>query len=204
MHYITKNFDFCYGHRVWTQQLDAGLSCNQPCKCRHLHGHQGQITIELGANKLDSGMVTDFHHLNWFKQWLDDHFDHKMIMDVNDPFLRTMIEDLWPMYGCDPTVDDKTMQPYWISDYCEGFTVDGFHYPNTKLMTSGRCEPATREFLEGLVLVEFVPTSENLAEFFFKRVQHVLQAKKHVVNPTMFLQQIIFKETPKTSATFSV
>ena len=91
---ITKHFDFCYGHRVHTQELDAELSCNSPCKCRHLHGHQGKLEISLSANRLNNGMVTDFHHLNWVKPWIDQYFDHKMILDKKDPYLKSLLKGI--------------------------------------------------------------------------------------------------------------
>ena len=36
-HTIDKQIDFCFGHRVWTQNLDAKFSIDDLCKCRHLH-----------------------------------------------------------------------------------------------------------------------------------------------------------------------
>ncbi len=35
---ISKEFDFCYGHRVWSQQLDSEFSLTGCLACRHLHG----------------------------------------------------------------------------------------------------------------------------------------------------------------------
>lgn len=90
MYKIAKQFDFCYGHRVWSQSLNPIFSLDSCLKCRHLHGHQGTINIFLEAEELKEGMVTDFKHLNWFKKWLDDTLDHKFIMDINDPALGSL------------------------------------------------------------------------------------------------------------------
>ena len=69
---IKKSFQFEYGHRVWTQSLQKDISCDTELKCRFLHGHHGVEEVTLSSNTLDSaGMVTDFKHLNWFKQFLD-------------------------------------------------------------------------------------------------------------------------------------
>ena len=47
---IVKAIDFCYGHRL----------LNYEGKCRHLHGHNGLLEVELYSKTLDSkGMVMD-------------------------------------------------------------------------------------------------------------------------------------------------
>ena len=92
MHWkISKEFEFCYGHRVWSQTLNTEFSLDGCLKCRHLHGHQGKILVYLEASELKDGMVTDFKHLNWFKQFLDDTLDHKFILDINDPLFSTLL-----------------------------------------------------------------------------------------------------------------
>ena len=88
---ISKEFDFCYGHRVWSQELNVDFSMDPCLKCRHLHGHQGKVIVYLESNNLKNGMVTDFKHLNWFKHFLDDVLDHKFIIDINDPLFETLL-----------------------------------------------------------------------------------------------------------------
>jgi 6-pyruvoyltetrahydropterin/6-carboxytetrahydropterin synthase len=94
---IDKSFSFCYGHRVHNQSLNTKFTENNDgcLACRHLHGHEGLIKVfleedyspEAGeiSNIEKTGMVTDFKHLGWFKNFLDDVLDHKMILDINDP-----------------------------------------------------------------------------------------------------------------------
>ena len=91
---IDKSFDYCYGHRVWSQTLDPKYSLDSCLACRHLHGHQGKVKLFLGANNLKHGMVTDFKHTNIFKKWLDDTLDHKFIIDMNDPLFEDLAGDL--------------------------------------------------------------------------------------------------------------
>ena len=67
-HIIDKTFEFCYGHRVWTQVLNGEYADNLKCACRHLHGHEGKVQVFLTANDLnESGMITDFRHLECLK-----------------------------------------------------------------------------------------------------------------------------------------
>ena len=88
---ISKQFDFCYGHRVWSQELNTEFSLDNCLMCRHLHGHQGKVLVHMESEKLQNGMVTDFKHLNWFKKFLDDTVDHKFIIDINDPLFSTLL-----------------------------------------------------------------------------------------------------------------
>lgn len=200
MHNITKDFDFCYGHRVWTQKLNAELSVNQPCKCRHLHGHQGKITIKLEAETLENGMVTDFHHLNWFKVWLDDFFDHKMILDFKDPLLIDLLHNV---YG---SVDDPRC---WSTHHHLLEPEAQFYTPNMNTLRNNTGEfpkPIAQhqlEFLEGLCVVNFIPTSENLSRFFFIHVEEEVRRLQEAFGFHVMARSVTFQETPKTSATFS-
>ena len=48
---VSREIDFCYGHRLLHYQG----------KCRHLHGHNGKVMITFEAGALDDrGMVLDF------------------------------------------------------------------------------------------------------------------------------------------------
>ncbi len=90
MYRVTKCIDFCYGHRL----------TNYTGKCRHLHGHNGRVEIELSGDALDDrGMLTDFGDIKrLMKQWIDDNLDHRMILKEGDPaleFIRTQNEPVY-------------------------------------------------------------------------------------------------------------
>ena len=147
---ISKQFDFCYGHRVWSQELNVDYALDDCLMCRHLHGHQGKILVHMESDTLQNGMVTDFKHLNWFKKFLDDTIDHKFIIDINDPLYSTLL----PFYK-----DKKNLhtmpQNYQIPD-----------------LTLIKNEPlCVQEMYEGFIIVDFVPTSENLSAWLLKIVQ---------------------------------
>ncbi len=167
---ISKAFDFCYGHRVWSQELNADFSLDPCLKCRHLHGHQGKVIIYLEANELKNGMVTDFKHLNWFKAFLDDVLDHKFIIDINDPLFSTLL----PHYSKEELILQN-----------EGhFCVD---------LSKLQKEPThIIEMYEGYVIVDFVPTSENLSAWFLT----IAQEKMKQLN--IKVSQVEFAETPKS------
>ncbi len=169
---ISKSFDFCYGHRVWSQELNPDFSLDPCLKCRHLHGHQGNIIIYLEATKLQNGMVTDFKHLNWFKAFLDNVLDHKFILDINDPLFETLL----PHYKKSELIEFP--QGY--------FTVD---------LTKIEEEPShIKELYEGYILVDFVPTSENLSAWFLQIAQ------KKMSDLGIKVVSVEFAETPKSKS----
>ena len=175
MHWkISKEFDFCYGHRVWSQILNTEFSLDGCLKCRHLHGHQGKILVYLEAQELNNGMVTDFKHLNWFKQFLDDTLDHKFILDINDPLFSTLLPHI---------------NKYDLIKFEEGYLLPDLN----KLKDE---ESHIIELYEGYVIVDFVPTSENLSAWFLKIVQNKMKKINIKVSHVEFL------ETPKSKSTF--
>ena len=83
-HYSTKR----YGHNI-------GLSAcfrqpNAHSHCRYLHGYSLAFTFTFGAHDLDEkNWVVDFGGLKKLKSWLELTFDHKVVLDKNDPHLDT-------------------------------------------------------------------------------------------------------------------
>lgn len=171
---ISKQFDFCYGHRVWTQVLNSEYSLDTQCACRHLHGHQGLIKVFLDGEVLERGMVTDFKHLNWFKKWLDDTLDHKFIIDMNDPLREVM----FPL-SFNSEVKDKLSNCRIVQKQV---------YQNSP--------QHIQELYEGLVLVDFIPTSENLSSW----IASIIEKKMEPLG--VKVSKVEFYETPKSCSTF--
>jgi 6-pyruvoyltetrahydropterin/6-carboxytetrahydropterin synthase len=99
MYSVTKSIDFCYGHRLL--EYDG--------VCRHPHGHNGQVEIEVRNGRLDSrNMVCDFSDIKRIvKGWIDQAFDHKMLLRHDDPLVK-ILQDLGePVFICEsnPTAE---------------------------------------------------------------------------------------------------
>lgn len=80
---VERYHDISMGHRVVGHEN----------KCRHLHGHNYRIYFTCTADRLDSlGRVIDFGIIKLLLcQWLEDHWDHKMMLWSEDP-LRPELE----------------------------------------------------------------------------------------------------------------
>ena len=197
---IDKQFSFCYGHRVWSQQLygdycESGDAC---CKCRHLHGHEGLVHVFLEADNLERGMVTDFKHLGWLKNFLDDNLDHKFIVDTHDPWFANIVGgslDFTPEgVKFRPTLPLNTTDEKYLP-------VNMVYVPGTELRAGYVIDASSlsgpeQEVLEGFFFVDFVPTSENFSKWVFECVD----AKISLINVNT--AQIDWFETPKSRSSY--
>ena len=170
---IDKSFDYCYGHRVWSQTLDPKYSLDSCLACRHLHGHQGKVKLFLGANNLKHGMVTDFKHTNIFKKWLDNTLDHKFIIDMNDPLFEDLAGDLCLSEKNKRTFDDlmvtvNTEYNFAIPDLEQLMALNVWD----KLRDDQK--QAIFEKYEGIIIVDFIPTSENICKFIYEVANKML------------------------------
>lgn len=196
---IDKSFSFCYGHRVHNQRLnteftESGDAC---LACRHLHGHEGLVKVFLEedndfvgiangtsiSNVKATGMVTDFKHLGWFKNFLDDTLDHKFIMDLQDPLFNSEF----------PLIENVSKH---TSQMKEGYYIpDLNHIRNwleSQYLTASQ-KDAIFEKYEGAVFVDFVPTSENLAGWLLQVCQEKMKGLSGVR-----VKAVEYWETPKS------
>ena len=156
---ISKAFNFEMGHRVWAQKLEhPELSIDTSCSCRRLHGHSYTVKVCLSANELDNqGMILDFKNLNFMKVFFDEKLDHKFMLDINDPLFCQITNsnldftELTNFTNFTNFVDFAKAQQYML--------------------------PENDEFYSSFVLVNCVPTSENIC----KHIKHYAQEQiKHV------------------------
>lgn len=175
---ISKSIGFDYGHRVWTQKLNSEFSIDDSCVCRHLHGHRAKVDVHLKSDTLDpQGMVTDFKHLGWLKQFLDNYIDHKFILDKNDPlfdkFLGTDYDHLYPI----PIPGTKTIVGECVEPYAPAGTPE-------------------YEWYESFFIVDFIPTSENLSKW----LHNIVETKMEELN--VEVPKIVWWETPTSKSMY--
>jgi 6-pyruvoyl tetrahydropterin synthase/QueD family protein len=84
---VRKKFHFCYTHRL--HELGPGH------KCWNLHGHNGTVEIIIESEQVNSdGFVTDFGNLKFVQKWIDDNWDHSVIVGEEDKDLLAVINVL--------------------------------------------------------------------------------------------------------------
>lgn len=176
MYTITKTFDFCAGHRVWVQNLNTNLSNSADCGCRHLHGHNYTLGITLKSEELNNqSMVLDYKEMSFIKSVIDKSFDHKFILHRMDPLYGVLIPG---HTNLDWRYDIESQTHSLDIDHCTD---------------SVMCE-----LYNSYTIVDFVPTSENLARHF-----HGIISKKLSDNDLFFAVEVSLNETPKTKATYN-
>lgn len=96
---VAKELHFSYAHRL----------LNHQGKCRHLHGHNARVQIEVESPRLDDmNMVIDFSELREkVGRWIDQVLDHKTILWKDDPLVEALREKGEPVVLMDesPTAE---------------------------------------------------------------------------------------------------
>ncbi len=86
-HYSTKH----YGHNIGLSAVFRQPNADHS-HCHLLHGYSLAFTFTFGCTELDNkNWAVDFGGLKPLKAWLEDHFDHKVAVDANDPEMETML-----------------------------------------------------------------------------------------------------------------
>lgn len=106
---VVREIHFCYGHRLRDY---AG-------KCRHLHGHNGRVEVEVTTDRLDRrGMVVDFGEIkDKLQSWIDKNLDHRMILRRDDPLVPSFKKMKEPFYLLDdnPTAENIAREIYRVA-----------------------------------------------------------------------------------------
>ncbi len=85
---IMKRITFCAGHRL----------LNHGGKCENLHGHNYVAEIFVSGDKTDDvGRLVDFSVINTlFKSWINDHWDHAMLLWDHDTIAISALQSVEP------------------------------------------------------------------------------------------------------------
>lgn len=183
---ISKEFSFCYSHRVFVQKLrdDFCSVGDTMCKCRFPHGHQGLVRLAVEGNELNKQkMLCDFKELGFINDFLDGYIDHKCLVGREDPLFPMLVTSYITASG-----EDIQEVPIYV----RGCNTIAAHILDTSALT----DQPLKEYLDGIVIVDIVPTSEALAEWIFTL------ASEKLAQIDVTVSRVDWEETPKSRATY--
>jgi 6-pyruvoyltetrahydropterin/6-carboxytetrahydropterin synthase len=78
--------------KTWGHNLGLSVAFRQHkaehSHCRHIHGYALEIKLVFQAERLDHcHWVMDFGGLKSFKNWLEEMFDHTLLIAKDDPHI---------------------------------------------------------------------------------------------------------------------
>jgi 6-pyruvoyltetrahydropterin/6-carboxytetrahydropterin synthase len=133
--YAIRKIKFDAGHRV----------VNHESKCRTLHGHEYWAHIyaksDTGLDKL--GRVIDFSVIKEkIGGWIDDHFDHNMIIWKDDPDLEWLerCDGAKKIFVLDKNPTAENIAEYLIKHVCPSMLDGtGIKVPKIRLYETTNC-----------------------------------------------------------------
>jgi len=180
---LSKSFDFCYGHRVFSQDVNGDYAENDECPCHRQHGHAGNVTVHMETEVLDHrGFVIDFKELGFVKMFFNNYIDHRFILSTQDPNFRIILglgpdDDIPPMTKDVLMLDEVAGHMFDLTGYTEDY----------------------QTHLSSFIVVDFNPTSEELAKWIYKLVSNVISRSPFECK----VEKVVWSETPKTQAVYS-
>jgi 6-pyruvoyltetrahydropterin/6-carboxytetrahydropterin synthase len=99
---VNVTISFCAGHRL--------LNYDGPCA--NLHGHNYEAIIYCTGPIKDNGFVADFSEVKKaYKTWIDDNWDHGMILNENDPYIEPIRADKMKVFAMasNPTAENMAL-----------------------------------------------------------------------------------------------
>ena len=91
---------------------EVGLSCcfrqwRADSHCNKLHGYSLGFRFTFEAVKLDErNWVYDFGGCKWIKEYLQDEFDHKLVVAKDDPHLERILHTVYTDIAVVKVMDD--------------------------------------------------------------------------------------------------
>lgn len=164
--------------------IDAGHRVTyHGSKCKNIHGHRYEVHCTMAGGLTDSGpeqgMVADFGFMKEAMMTeIDAPCDHGLIMWAHDPLVEQWAEAGQILSSAEPAVSALGLQGLQRH-------VKDQHYLQGLEWAGGK-----------LYLVDVVPTAENLAHHWFKRLERVLL--RRYAKP----EQVTVWETPNAYASY--
>lgn len=126
-----------------TYPASIGLSCcfrqwAADSHCRLFHGYSIEVAPVFAAKQLDHrNWVVDYGSLKSFKGWLEDRFDHKLLVAEDDPelpYIRGLAERGLAEIRMMPQVGMEACA-YYIFQYADIWLKDNGYYPRCSLQS---------------------------------------------------------------------
>ena len=166
-----------------------------------LHGHEGMVQVFLEGEKLnDQSMVFDFVNLGFIKNFLDDVLDHRFIISKDDPWFVNIV-NAKPVYVNGRVDCLSAVQPLNTKEGRE-LGVSAVTIPGTDLIAGFNIDTSDlqgpeEELFSSFFIVDFVPTSENLAKWLYDGI--ALKLRPYGIS----VSKVSWNETPKSRAVYS-
>ena len=127
---LMRRIPFCAGHRLLGHEG----------KCANLHGHNYVAEIYVSGTEVDEvGRVVDFAVINGlFKGWIDDNWDHGMIISTEDTVALNALAEIEPSkvfpLPYNPTAEN--MARYLLTEVGPGLlrSIEGYSLQLTKVV----------------------------------------------------------------------
>jgi len=121
--------------------------------CRFLHGYALEVKLTFQANELDpTNWVVDFGSLKSLKGWLEDTFDHKLLVAEDDPELerlQSLDHGGVRAHTIEESVERQLAQVRVVpATGCEAFSRFIFEYTEQWLIDNGYSPRCTLEQVE--------------------------------------------------------
>ena len=178
MQQTKKNIVLNYGCRVWNDLL-----------CPHLRGQSATIDIILNGADI----------AGWLDLFMQQNFNNRCIIDHADPAFSLIVggivtfkedDENQPMLFIDNSIVTGTLPIIPIIVTGTDETV-AYKFDTSVDNING----AFRELLESFVVVNFVPTAENLSEWLYNIIN---------VNTTGGVAEVSWSETPNIQSIFRI
>lgn len=128
--------------------------------CALIHGHNWGFQFTFACDRLDAcGFVVDFGDLKWLKDYIAAEFDHKLVLNTDDPeleYLRKVLVNVNPLH-------DRVSGPFAAITVVPNCGAEGLaEYLFEEVDRLIRCYTKGRVFLVSVLVFE---DSKNTATY---------------------------------------